>query len=136
MKNDRLLLAAGGLASFTALVHLFMGTPEIHGPLLSSPLPTPITLMLLMCWHLVSVALAVSGLALLWCARPANRSRAGAAPAVIGLMWLGFGAVCVGGGLWFQGLGGLATLPQWTLLLPVGLLAALSDRKLRRRPSI
>ena len=129
MKTDRLLLAAGALATLTALVHLFAGTPEIHQPLLASSLPTSISLMLLLCWHLVSVALAVSGVALLWCARPLNRSRAGAVPMVIGLMWLGFGAVCIAGGLWFQGLGGLATLPQWTLLLPVGALAVLSARR-------
>lgn len=128
MKTDRLLMTAGGLATFTALVHLVAGTPEIQGPLLAAPLPLPVAWLLLACWHLVSVALAVSGLALLWCARPANRGRAGVLPAVMGLMWLGFGAVFVAVALALRGPMGLALLPQWTLLLPVGVLAVLSAR--------
>lgn len=131
MKTDRLLLGAGGLATFTALVHLFAGTPKVHAPLLASALPAPLSLMLLMCWHLVSVALVVSALALLWCARPANRGRAGVLPLVIGLMWLGFGTVCIAMGLWFQGLRGLAILPQWAPLLLVGALTVASARRQR-----
>ena len=132
MKTDRLLLSAGALASFTALVHLFAGTPEIHEPLLSSSLPLPIRLLLLLCWHLVSVALAVSGLALLWCARPANRGRAGALPAAMALLWLGFGGLVVVLALLYQGLPGLAMLPQWVLLLPVGVLAGWSALRAQR----
>ena len=128
MKTDRRLMTAGGLATFTALVHLLAGTPEIQGPLLAAPLPAPLGWLLLACWHLVSVALAVSGLALLWCARPAHRSRAGVLPAVVGRMWLGFGAVFVAVALAWRGPAGLALLPQWTLLLPVGVLALLSAR--------
>lgn len=63
-KNDHLLLTAGALATFTALVHLIGGTMEIHQPLMSSNLPASVSLLLLACWHLVSVALMVSGLAL------------------------------------------------------------------------
>jgi hypothetical protein len=126
MKTDRLLLSAGILATFTALVHIFVGTPEIQQPLLSSALPAPISLLLLACWHLVSVALLVSGAALLWCALQANRGRAGILPIVISLMWLLFGLVFVVVAVSFQGSAGLAVLPQWVLLLPVGLLAGVA----------
>lgn len=134
MKTDRLLLSAGILATFTALVHVFVGTPEIQQPLLSSSLPAPLSLLLLACWHLVSVALVVSGLALAWCALRANRARAGILPLVISLMWLLFGLVFVAVALAYLGTAGLALLPQWVLLLPVGLLAGIAG--LRSRPAM
>ncbi len=126
----RQLLAAGYLASFTALLHLVGGTIEIHQPLMTSQLPEPLRLLLLACWHLVSVALLLSGPALLWCARPERQASAGALTLFIGAMWLGFGAVFVVVALVYQGVNGLATLPQWTLLLPVGALATLGGRRL------
>lgn len=49
MKTDRLLMTAGGLATFTALVHLVAGTTEIQGPLLAAPLPLPVAWLLLAC---------------------------------------------------------------------------------------
>ena len=125
-RADLLLLSAGGLATFTALVHVFVGTPEVHQPLLLSSLPQAISLLLLACWHLVSVALAVSGAALVWGALPANRGRAQAMVLVVSAMWLLFGLVFVVVAASFKGLAGLAMLPQWVLLLPVGVLAGIS----------
>ncbi|NVD97667.1 hypothetical protein [Massilia sp. BJB1822] len=122
-KPDRLLLFAGGLATFTAIVHIFMGTPEVYQPLLSSSLPQPISLLLLACWHLVSVVLVASGAALLWGALPNNRSHASILALFVSVTWLVFGLVFIAIAVTFQGLSGLAVLPQWTLLLPVGVLA-------------
>lgn len=133
MKADRLLLTAGGLASFTALVHIVAGTPEIQAPLLAAAMPPPVAWLLLACWHLVSVALTVSGLALLWCVRPTQRGRSAALAGLIALMWLGFAAVFVAVGLAWRGPAGLALLPQWTLLALVGVLAAWAARPGRQR---
>lgn len=125
-RTDKLLVSAGALAVLTALVHVFVGTPEIHQPLLSSSLPQPIGLLLLACWHLVSVALAVSSAALLWAALPANRGRGRPTVLVVSVMWLLFGLVFVAIAVFFQGAAGLAVLPQWLLLLPVGILAGMA----------
>jgi hypothetical protein len=127
-RADYLLAFAGALAALTALVHVFVGTPEIHQPLLSSSLPQPISLLLLACWHLVSVALAVSSAALLWAALPANRGRAKSMVLAVSVMWLLFGLVFVAIAVSFQGVRGLAMLPQWGLLLPVGILSGIAAR--------
>ncbi|MBK9615720.1 MAG: hypothetical protein IPO35_09465 [Uliginosibacterium sp.] len=69
MKQNRALLLSAFLAAFTALLHTIGGTLEIHAPLLTSALPEPISLLLYACWHLVTVTLVLSALALLWSSR-------------------------------------------------------------------
>lgn len=128
-RPNRLLLAAGMLALFTALVHLLAGTPEVHAPLMSSSLERPVALLLLACWHLVSVALAASAAALLWSAHPRHAGQAGALARFVSLLWLLFGLVfMVVAGL-YMGPAGLAALPQWMLLIPVGLLGCAGTRR-------
>ncbi len=102
-------LVAGVLVVFTAAVHVFVSTPEIRWPLLSSPLPQQISLLLFACWHLVSIALAVS--------------------TFVSVMWLLFGLVFVAVGLSFRGWAGLMILPQWILLIPVGVLGYVGARR-------
>lgn len=127
------LFSAGLLAAFTTLVHLFAGTPEIQGPLLGSSLPQPVILMLFLCWHLVSVTLGFSALALLWSAYPTGLARAGALPRFISWLWILFGLVCVAVALALAGPGGMLVLPQWVLLTPVGVLGLLGERGRRAR---
>ncbi len=129
MKPHRLLLAAGLLALFTALVHLLVGTPEIQAPLLSSTVPAPVALLLLACWHLVSVTLLASGAALLWSARPRQAASARALASFIAVLWLLFGLVFLAVALVFMGPQGCLVLPQWVLLIPVGLLAWAGARR-------
>ncbi len=127
-RSDRLLLAAGLLALFTALPHLLAGTPEVQAPLMSSPLERPVAL-LLACWHLVSVALAGSAAALLWCAQPRHAAQAGALAGFVSLMWLLFGLVFLAIAGLYLGPAGLVVLPQWVLLIPVGLLGCAGVRR-------
>ncbi|MGQ5525381.1 hypothetical protein ACUHMQ_19250 [Chitinimonas sp. PSY-7] len=129
MKTNRILLISGVLAAFTAAVHTFMGTPEIQRPLLESALAQPISLMLYACWHLVTVTLVLSALALVWSARPRNRTSAGALPLFVSLLWLLFGSVFVVVALAFVGPSALLVLPQWVLLVPVGVLGWLGSRR-------
>lgn len=129
MKTNRLLLASGLLASFTALLHTFAGTVEVHVPLLSSTIPRSVSLLIYACWHLVTVTLILSAVALLWSARRGNSSLAGALPRFISVLWLLFGLVFVGVALVFSGPATLWVLPQWVLLIPVGILGLLGDRK-------
>jgi len=124
-----MLLFAGVVAAFTAVIHVFAGTREIHGPLLASALALPIRLLLYACWHLVSVILVVSAAALTWSALPGNRAAAGALPAFVSLVWLLFGLVFLFVAVVFAGLPAIRVLPQWTLLLPVGILAWIGARK-------
>jgi len=119
---NRLLLIASLLAAFTACVHVFVGTAEITSPLLSSPLAPEVSFLLYACWHLVSCALVFSAIALFISALPRHRQPARLLALFISWLWLAFGAVFVVIG--FAGAGGtlLFKLPQWVLLLPVGIL--------------
>jgi len=129
MKTNRLLLASGLIAAFTAALHTFGGTPEIHEPLLRSAIPQSISLLLYACWHLVTVTLVLSAVALIWSARSRNEKTAGALPRFVSILWLAFGLVFVVVTLVFLGPAALLVLPQWILLIPVGILGLLGDRK-------
>lgn len=121
--SRRILQLSAWAAAFTAAVHLFIGTPEIHSPLLDSSIPREIALLLYACWHLVSVALASSAAVLFAAAYAVNQDRWVVAVRHVGAMWLLFGLTFVAVALAFGGLPMLARLPQWVLLVPVGLLA-------------
>ena len=131
MEKNRLLLASAYLAAFTAIVHKIGGTLEIHTPLLASSLPKPISLLLYACWHLVTVALILSAIALFWSSHNNRAESNFALPAFIGSLWVGFGfgVVFVLVALYFSGLNGLIVLPQWTLLIPIGGLTLFGVRK-------
>jgi len=132
MKTDRLLLTAGILAIFTALVHVALGTPAVQPLLLGPALPLQVGLLLLVCWYMVGVALGVSGIAILWSARQAERARTRPLLAVVASLWLLFGLAFVVVGLSFQGARGLLLLPQWVLLVPVGMMTARGARRAGR----
>lgn len=131
MHSNRLLLIAGLLAAFTAVVHTLAGTYEIHKPLLTSALPKPLALLLYACWHLVTVALCLSALALLRPPAPRTVQSQAALASAIGIMWSLFGLVFIVVALLLgDTISTLLVLPQWSLLLPVGILAWLGSRKL------
>lgn len=120
---------AAALAGLTAGVHVFIGTPEIQEPLLRSQLPREIALLLYACWHLVSVTLCLSSAALALAARrPTNPSMI---PLVrfVGASWTGFGLTFIVVALAMSGTDMALKLPQWTLLLPVGILCAIGSLK-------
>ena len=132
MPTDRLLLTAGILAIFTALVHVALGTPAVQPLLLGPALPPAFGLLLLVCWYMVAVALGVSGIAIVWSARQRDRARTRPLLAVIASLWLLFGLVFIVVGLSFQGARGLLLLPQWVLLVPVGMMTARGARRAGR----
>lgn len=119
---NRILLAAAVLAALTAGLHLFVGTPEIAAPLLNSSFPPELSYLLYACWHLVSCSLAISAGALFICALHYEHQTARAMAILISCLWLSFGLVFVAVGLFGARGTLLFELPQWILLLPVGVL--------------
>ncbi|MGI0119619.1 hypothetical protein [Zooshikella sp. RANM57] len=119
---NRTLLITAILAAFTAAVHIFVGTPEIQEPLLQSNLPKNISLLLYSCWHLVSITLVVSAAAFYISARGKLTGSSLPMVKLTSCMWLCFGLVFIVVALLFSGPSMLITLPQWTLVIPVGLL--------------
>jgi len=129
VKTNRILFTSGLLAAFTALVHTFSGTAEIQQPLLTSSLAKPISLLLFACWHLVTITLILSAIALIWSALPNNKILAGALPVFVSVLWLFFGFIFIVVALVMSGVPALFVLPQWILLLPVGILGLFGAQK-------
>lgn len=119
---NKILATTSALAAFTAALHTFGGTPEIQTPLLQAPLAPNISLLLYACWHLVTVALTLSAIALFIAAKPKHEVQSHYMALFISVMWIGFGLAFVVVDIVFSGLPMLLVLPQWVLLIPIGLL--------------
>lgn len=131
MRANTILTIAGYLAAFTAAVHTFASTYEVHVPLLNSTIPKALALPLYACWHLVTAALCLSAWALLRPPEPRTVESQALLASAIGILWASFGLVFVAVALLFgESLPTLLVLPQWVLLLPVGALAWCGTRKL------
>lgn len=114
-----LIILSGVLAACTAAVHIFAGGRDVARPLLASDLGETLKLTLYACWHLVSVALVLSSLALL----ADGIGAIGPSKPMVGFIcvsWLLFGMVFVFVTLGIAKPRGLFRFPQWVLLLPVG----------------
>lgn len=123
------LLIAALLAAFTAAVHLFMGGADVAVPLLASSLAEEPRLALYAVWHLVSVTLVLSAVALYVSALPRHAVASRYLVLFISTLWLCFSVVFLivaftqpGEGLFFK-------IPQWILLFPVGLLGLWGARR-------
>jgi hypothetical protein len=92
---NRPLLVISVLAAFTACVHVFVGTPEIATPLLNSSLALEVSFLLYACWHLVSVVLAFSAVALFVSSLPRYIQPARMLALFVSWLWLASGAVFV-----------------------------------------
>jgi hypothetical protein len=119
---NRALFFAALLAAFVAAVHVFVGTPEIEGPLLQSALPQEVRLLLYACWHLVSVTLTLSAAAFFISARASCTPPSHHMVKLVSYLWICFGLVFIVVALLYSGTPMLLKLPQWALLLPVGAL--------------
>ena len=119
---NKILATAAALAAFTAALHTFGGTPEIEAPLLQAPLAPEISLLLYACWHLVTVALTLSAIGLFISAKPKHAVQSHYMALFISFMWVFFGLVFILVDITYSGLPMLFVLPQWILLIPIGLL--------------
>jgi len=115
-----LILSSGVLAAVTAVIHVVAGGKDVARPLLKSSMDDVVKLTLYACWHIVSVSLVLSSLALL--ASGVGLVNAPSLVAFVSTLWLLFGVVFVVVTLGVARPRGLLRLPQWILLLPVGFL--------------
>lgn len=118
------IFTAALMALLTALVHSIAGGKEIVRPLIAAPIDVTVKKTLHAVWHLVTVFLFLSALALWWAAwQPLNEL-----VIFIAANYLLFGCVFLGISLSTQWHNRLFRLPQWTLLLGIGLLCLLGIR--------
>ncbi|GGY80437.1 hypothetical protein GCM10011613_26830 [Cellvibrio zantedeschiae] len=132
---NKILATAAGLAAFTAALHTFGGTPEIEAPLLQAPLPQEISLLLYTCWHLVTAALTLSAIGLFISAKPKHTVQSHYMALFISFMWIAFGLVFIVVDITYSGLPMLLKLPQWILLIPIGVLGLWGCARLRMSES-
>ena len=116
-----LLIVAGVLASLTSVIHLFAGGNDVAEPLLDASLKDDVKYALYACWHFVSAFFVTSALSLLGAGFGVLPKETGW---IIGVssLWVLFGLVFLFISLWVNNLEGVFRLPQWVLLLPVGIL--------------
>ncbi|PTP85067.1 hypothetical protein CWO04_13580 [Vibrio splendidus] len=116
------IFSSGLLALFTTLVHVFAGQIDPVRPFLKSKLDDIPKATLLACWHLVSVTLFVSSLMLLYVGWYGIDSLYFLIQ-LLGFLYILYASVFVAVGLYFFRAKVFVKLPQWILLLPIGLLA-------------
>ena len=109
MENTKIRFYGGtdGLMAVTTVVHVFAGGPENYTPLRASGMdPVPLATMSV-AWHMVTLQLIVTTVALAYLVRHTN-------PVVWGgvfVMSLGSATLFIGYGL--SDFGDILTLPQW-----------------------
>ena len=87
--------------------------------MLAAELPPESSAAMHACWHIVTAFLFWSG-AVFWLGKDSSFH--------FGLLWVASGVVFVYVGLYQNGFAGVLANPQWTLLLPTGILALLGTR--------
>ncbi|MBE0363971.1 hypothetical protein PULV_a1503 [Pseudoalteromonas ulvae UL12] len=118
------IFIAGIIALFTSCVHIFAGQIDPVRPFLKSDLADIPKATLLACWHMVSAILVLCGLVLTfvgWFNLDSFQN------VVIGISvsFITFSFVFIGVGWYFFKLKSFIKLPQWMLLLPIGVLGVI-----------
>lgn len=130
-----ILRTAAALATFTTIIHVMGGGYEIAGPAMRSDMEEVPRLVTYVVWHMASVSLGLSAIALTAASTGQRRKQFEPLVLFISAMWASF-ALCFlaviitqeGDDLFFN-------MPQWLLLMPVGLLGIWSVTRHNRAAS-
>ncbi|SFK24844.1 hypothetical protein SAMN04488518_103243 [Pseudovibrio ascidiaceicola] len=129
---NKWLFASGILSLLLMLVHVFLGGPEIHDPVLGSTLNPRVIAVLSVVWHGITVVMLVNGVLLLAAAyRPYL---------VIGVVWVvigqygGFALLFIFYGL--SHLGNLMAMPQWVAFTIIAGCVAMGMRRAGKQNAI
>ncbi|MCP4567193.1 MAG: hypothetical protein GY841_06410 [FCB group bacterium] len=116
-------LVSGGIGLITAFIHLISGQSGVIKPFLLCDLAAMPRAVLHACWHMITVILFASAIALLYLGVNPISSGSNVLALFIGGQFVAYAIVF----LVFSFIGNwsrkLMRLPQWTLLLPIGVLA-------------
>ncbi len=126
----RVLAAACALAAVTFAIHVVGGGASVWRPVAESALADEPRLVSLAVWHMASVAMGLSIVALGLGSLPRFAGRSQYLVIFVSVMWLGFGLCFVGTALTESADSAFSTLPQPLLLLPVGILGLVGARGL------
>ncbi|MCG8673383.1 MAG: hypothetical protein MI867_28595 [Pseudomonadales bacterium] len=115
------IFAAGVIGLFTSLVHIFAGQVDPVRPFLKSDLPDIPKATLLGCWHMVSAILVIAGTSLAYIGW-FNLDSLQNLVVAISISFIIFSLVFITVGWYFFKFQTFIKLPQWILLLPIGVL--------------
>ncbi len=120
-------LVSGGIGLISAFIHLISGQSGIIKPFLQCDLDAMPKAVLHVCWHMVTVVLFASAIALLYFGVNPISMGSNAIALFIGGQFVAYAILF----LVFAFIGNwskkLFRLPQWTLLLPIGVLSIIGS---------
>jgi hypothetical protein len=125
---NRTLIAATVLAALTEVIHVFGGGASVWRPVADSALADEPRLVSLAVWHMTSVAMGLSVVALGIAAHPRHAKQSRYLVIFVSLMWIGFGLCFIGTALTEPNGPHFDVLPQPILLLPPGILGLIAIR--------
>ena len=117
-------LIAGIINLITALVHTFVGQIELINPLLISNLTTQKKAEWFSVWHIVTILLFASAYFILKNAFATFEQRQPELMRYVGILYIAFSIPFIISSFMYQLL-----VPQWILLLPIGLLIYFGAKK-------
>lgn len=116
--------SAGILSTLTAAIHIFAGQVDPVRPFLKSDLADTPKATLLACWHMVSAFLIISAGVFIY-AGWINSQELRLAVLGVSIIYSVFASVFIAVGWYFFQRFTFYKLPQWVLLLPIGILGGI-----------
>ncbi len=116
-------LASGGIGLLTALIHLIGGQIGVIKPFLRCDLAAMPKATLHACWHIVTILLFASAIALLYSGVNPTSTGSNTLALFIGGQFVAYAIVFLVLALAGNWSNKLIRLPQWILLLPIGVLS-------------
>lgn len=121
---NNLLLGAGAIGLFTTAIHTIAGQLNPVRPMLQSQLADDVKGCLLACWHMVTAFLLLSSAVFVYASISPQPQLAPLLNA-IAIFYVLFAVIFIVVGGYFFGYRVFYKLPQWTLLMPIGILGLL-----------
>lgn len=123
----KLLLAAALLNLIAALIHTIAGHFKLILPFAHTDIANTLKAILHACWHMVTVILFFSSLALFYIGLRPQQSAAIPIANLIGILYIAFSLAFILVGIGYQ-----LFLPQVVLLLPIGIMSIIGARHIGR----
>jgi len=125
MKTKNIYLIIGGIINlFTAVLHLIGGQTTLINPLNNSNLELQVKTELLGVWHMATVILFLSSFLMLYFGFKQGGNLPKELMKFLGYLYILFSVVFI-----IVSIINSQFAPQWTLLLPIGVLALIAIRK-------
>ncbi len=115
MKKKHLILIAGLLSLFTAVLHVVAGQISLMNPLSDSNLSSQIKTEMIGAWHMITVMLFGSAI-ILWKHYTNENPNNYLLLKYLGIVHLLFAVSFIGSSIWMG-----VFAPQWVLFLPIGI---------------